>query len=350
MPQQPINNIGILMAHDSYYLLKKEDVQGFLDALSSKMSVYAPVKSEGQFNFSKLGKKQKIGLEGYINTEFPPKGLLMPEGETLVKYEGSTICEVFSSEKRAIFGIRPCDVHAILVLDRVMLGHGDIEEHYEARRKNTLILAMNCTEAGENCFCGSLGTDTLTEGFDLLFTDEGSHYHVEVGSAEGGRLIKASANLFSATSRKAKRPKLVFKKHIQTEGLEDAMKRAAKSSIWEKTAERCLSCGSCTAACPTCYCFSLPHHVDITKMDRGKITREADYCMLLRFSRVAGNNVFREHRADRLKQFFYHKLVYGKENEGKMHCVGCGRCITECMAHIDITEEAAKVMRKYGKR
>ena len=71
--------------------------------------------------------------------------------------------------------------------------------------------------------------------------------------------------------------------------------------------------------------------------------------MLLRYSRVAGGNVFREPRKERVKQFFFHKLVYGKENEGKFHCVGCGRCITECMARIDITEEVKKVRDEHAK-
>ena len=88
---------------------------------------------------------------------------------------------------------------------------------------------------------------------------------------------------------------------------------------------------------------------NLSLFKKGKVTKEADYCMLLRFSRVAGGNVFREQRKERVKQFFYHKLVYGKENEGMHHCVGCGRCITECMAKIDITKETARVREEYEK-
>jgi sulfhydrogenase subunit beta (sulfur reductase) len=345
----PTNYIGILMAQAGYYLLDMKDLQKFLDVTASKMTVYAPVKSGKGFNFSRLEGGRKIDLKGYTNTEFPPRGILMPEGETLLKYGGHAIREVFDDGKRVIFGIRPCDVHAITVLDKVMMGHGDIEEHYEAKRKNTLIVALKCIEAGENCFCESMGTHELTEDFDLLFTEAGSEYHVEVGSPEGAKLVKAAGKIFTRTPEKSANATPGCKKKIDTDGLNDMMKRAAKSRIWEDVARRCLSCASCTAVCPTCFCFSLKHEPDIADLKKGEIKREMDYCMLLRFSRVAGDFVFRQHRAERLKQFFYHKLVYGFENEGRMHCVGCGRCITECMAGIDITDEVARVRQKYGK-
>ncbi len=313
------------------------------------MTVFAPVRKGREFRFEKLKKKQKLDLNGYINTEFPPKSILMPEGEALVKYRKNTICEVFGDDKKAIFAIRPCDVHAMLLLDKVMMGHGDIEEHYEARRKNLIVIAMNCTEAGENCFCESMETDRLYGGFDLLFTENGNSYHVEAGSEEGRKIIDGSANLFRKSSGMSAKTKPGCTKKIDTAGLPELMKKAAKSSIWEDTAKRCLSCASCTFVCPTCYCFSLKHEPDVTDLKNGEVKREMDYCMLLRFSKVAGDYVFRQHRAERVKQFFYHKLVYGLENEGKSHCVGCGRCITECMAGIDITEEAAKVRKKYAK-
>ena len=86
------------------------------------------------------------------------------------------------------------------------------------------------------------------------------------------------------------------------------------------------------------------HVSDLSNLKKGKVTRGMQYCMLKDFTRISGDYVFRLHRTDRVKQFFFHKLLYGLENEGKSHCVGCGRCITECMAGIDITEEAKKVI------
>ncbi len=338
------------MSASIYYKLGKKDLQRFLDVVASKMEVFVPVKSGEGFNFLKMEKGQEVDISGYVNTEFPAKGIFMPDGETLVSYGNKSICEVFDDTRRAIFGIRPCDMHAIMVLDKAMLGHGDVEGHYKERRDNTLIIALECSKAGENCFCESMETDELREGFDLLFTENGKEYHVEVGSDKGMELVKAARSFFKKSGKMSATAEVGCKKVIDTLELPAVMKKAASSKIWKDVAERCLSCASCTAACPTCFCFSLKHEPDISDLRKGVVKREMDYCMLLRFSRVAGNVVFRQHRAERLKQFFYHKLVYGLENDGKQHCVGCGRCITECMAKIDITEEVAKVREKYGKK
>jgi ferredoxin len=61
-------------------------------------------------------------------------------------------------------------------------------------------------------------------------------------------------------------------------------------------------------------------------------------CFTRSYSAVSGGHVFREPVPDRLKQFVLHKLKYHKEKFGLQMCVGCGRCITVCLASIDITK------------
>jgi len=339
------------MRNDRFYSLKKSDLQKFIDHLTKRLTVFAPVPDGRSCNFRKLAHGQRVIIDHCTNTEFPPKNVFLTEGEVLLEYDkGGRVSEREPGVRAAIFGIRPCDVHALLVLDKVMLGHDRVEPHYKKRRDNTLIIAVNCTRAGENCFCESMGTSGLEEGFDLLLTDQGNHFHVEAGSGRGEKLVSGNRKLFTSARKEAKRPKLEYKKMIDTKNLPGIMMKMFNSGVWEDVAKRCVSCASCTFSCPTCYCFNLVHDADIGDLDKGKVVREMDYCMLPRFSRVAGNVVFREPRTERVKQFFYHKLVYGKRRDGKFHCVGCGRCITECMAHIDITEEARKVRDVYEKR
>lgn len=333
------------MAGTKFYLMKKSDFAGFIDSLLKEFAVFAPAKRKGEWNFERVESGGEIVLEGYVNTEFPPKRFLLPEGEVLFEYgKGGEVKAKTEKEKAVIFGVRPCDTHGFVVLDRVMLSE-PADMHYKARRDSTLVLALNCEKAGENCFCGSMGTDRA-EGFDLLFTDQGKEYHVEVGSDRGFELVRKS-RLFRATDKEAERKELAFKKKIETENLTEIMKGSFGSRIWDSISERCLSCASCTSVCPTCYCFNLPHLSSLE--NGGKIVREWSYCMLKPFTKVAGDLYFRESRIERVKQFFYHKLVYGKENQGKFHCVGCGRCITECPTHINITEEAEKVRKEYEK-
>ena len=335
------------MAEAGFYLIKKQDFPGFIDALLKQFKIFAPVQANGEHNFAEIKTSKEIDLHGYLNTEFPPKKFFIREAEILMEYQkGGKISEKKAREKSVIFGVRPCDTHGLDVLDRVLLSwHTDV--YYRKRRDNTLIFALNCSRADENCFCESMDTREAT-GFDLLFTDHGGEFHVEVGS-EKGKAIIARSKLFRKTGQRVKRAKLEFRKKIRTENLEAAMTASFGNKFWEETAKHCLSCGSCTSVCPTCYCFDISHQ---GSMDRssGKIVRMQNYCMLKPFTRVAGGACTRDSRTERVKQFFYHKLLYGKQTQDKFHCVGCGRCIKECMTHIDITEEAKKARDEYDYR
>ena len=57
--------------------------------------------------------------------------------------------------KLAFFGVRPCDLRAIQIQDQVLRRDGS---RYAARRDAAFIIAVNCTEPGETCFCTSMGT------------------------------------------------------------------------------------------------------------------------------------------------------------------------------------------------
>jgi heterodisulfide reductase subunit C len=338
------------MEEGRFYTVSKPDLARLLGRLAKEMDVHVPVRNGKTHDYGLLKPGQAPDLEGYSNTQFPPRSILLPEGETLLEYDARGMRESLPQRKALIFGIRPCDVHALLVLDRVMLGHEYFETHYKARRENTLVFALACLEPGENCFCDSMGTRELVEGFDLLFTDRGDSYHVEAGSERGEAFIEGNKRVFMPTTEKVDAKVSRCRKSMDTSGLPEIMEKTRDSNVWKDLAKRCLSCASCTFSCPTCYCFSLVHDTGISDLKKGRVKRELDYCMLLRYSRIAGGAVFREDRAARIRQFFMHKLLYGKTNEGLFHCVGCGRCITECMAKIDITEEAGKLRKEYVRK
>lgn len=336
------------MSESKFYLIKKDDLPKFIDSVLKSHKVFAPVREDKDFNFKEVRSGKDIKLGGYVNTELPPKRFLIPDKEVMLEFEkGGKLKLRTEMEKKVIFGIRPCDTHGFMVLDKVMLSD-PIDVHYKTRRDSILLFALNCKEAGENCFCESMETDKA-EGFDLLFTKQGKGYHVEIGSDRGFEIIKKS-RFFRNTEKEAEKAKIVYRKKIKTENLPEIMKDRFESKIWDSVSERCLSCASCTSVCPTCYCFDVSHFNSIENPGSGEVVREWNYCMLKPFTKVAGDMFFRESRTERVKQFFYHKLVYGKENQGKYHCVGCGRCITECMTKIDITEEVEKIREEHEKR
>ncbi|MCK5022843.1 MAG: 4Fe-4S dicluster domain-containing protein [Candidatus Aenigmarchaeota archaeon] len=335
------------MVKEAFYLIRKSDFPKFIDSLVKKTAFIAPVLKKGEWNYKKIDTARDLNITGFTNTEFPPKKFLIPEGHVIAEYDNGKLKKGKDGSDIILFGMRPCDVHGILVLDKVMLSGEFTDDCYNKKRNSITIFALNCSTAGENCFCDSMETCEVNEGYDLLFTEQGNNYHVQVGSPKGKKFI--SSALFKKTSSKAKKTRLKFKKKLNTENLPEIMKASFESKIWEDTSKKCLSCASCTSICPTCYCFDILHENSEEK-GKGKIVRDSNYCMLKPFTKVAGNVISRKSRTERLKQFFYHKLVYGKENQGKYHCVGCGRCITECMTKIDITEEVKKIRNEYAKR
>ena len=60
--------------------------------------------------------------------------------------------------KMAFIGVRSCELHAIAIQDKVMMGGPYVDPHYAARRKNIFVIAVNCIVAGGTCFCVSMGT------------------------------------------------------------------------------------------------------------------------------------------------------------------------------------------------
>ena len=63
-----------------------------------------------------------------------------------------------------------------------------------------------------------------------------------------------------------------------------------------------------------------------------------DSCVFSDYNQNAGGHNARPTKLERLRNRYLHKLSYFNERHGMNLCVGCGRCIGKCPAHLDITE------------
>jgi sulfhydrogenase subunit beta (sulfur reductase) len=250
--------------------------------------------------------------------------------------------------KYAFVGVRSCELAAISIQDRILLEGIYQDPHYRDRREQVFILAVNCSEPGETCFCSSMGTGPrCRSGFDLALTELSDAFLLEVGSEVGAEILSgcawrpAGAFEMDQASRIMTLAKAEMGRMLDTNDLPDLLYDNLDSPRWEAIAQRCLSCTNCTLVCPTCFCVDVQDLSDLSGQHTER-RRKWDSCFSTDFSYVHGGNS-RPTIRSRYRQWLTHKLASWVDQFGQLGCVGCGRCITWCPVGIDLTEEIAAI-------
>nr|WP_197054478.1 4Fe-4S dicluster domain-containing protein [Nitrosococcus oceani] len=258
----------------------------------------------------------------------------------------------------AFIGVRACELHAIQIQDKVFMGGTYQDPVYAGAREDNFIVAVNCGQAGKTCFCTSMNTGPkVGAGYDLALTEiigSDTHYFVaEAGSDKGIEIlaetpfrpaVKADMDAASACTDKARAE---MGRTIDISDIKDLLYRNYDNRHWDELEKRCLACGNCTMACPTCFCSKVEDKSDLTG-DHAERWRSWDSCFTMDFSYIHGGSA-RPTIRSRYRQWLVHKLAAWIDQFGSSGCVGCGRCITWCPVGIDLTEEV-KAIRESEKK
>lgn len=333
------------------YKLKKEELANFVNALKAEGEVIGPKSNGVEIAYLPVEDGSEVDL-----SKIPldsPKNYVFPITERVLEVEGSNIRALLGSSKRVFFGIRPCDVAAFRCLRAFFEDYakeGKISDPLVMSKLNGLtIVAYNCPEPKEHCFCAAMGTGPIATGnFDLALSDLGDSYLVESGNLNGEEILR-KLSLPTATFEDMERKvevkrRCVEKMNVQfsIEGVENTVLKRV-DAVAEKYGKKCIACGGCNFFCPTCSCFNVSDVVD------GEVIRREqfwDSCLYRGFTWLAGGVFERASIGSRMKQRILRKLLYTKEHFNAYSCTGCGRCSQVCPSYIYMEDMIGDILAR----
>jgi ferredoxin len=340
--------------------LAKKDLGQAAKKLQAAYKVFAPVKERDFHNFRLLGEGKEPDFD-FANTRLSAKHIVYPQSEKMMRASLDPSQEnhhIYKEEEkdyspRAILGIRPCDAKAYDLV-RLNFDTPDYKDPYWTKSYDALTrVGLACTSPCATCFCTTAGTGPHDEsGLDILLVEDGDSLLAKIITEKGqslaqkaGWTAEAPEDAATVLEKAKETAQAAVTAKIETDRIPQKKTVAIyESNIWDDLAFACINCGTCTYLCPTCWCFDIQDEVSNKQTIRIK---SWDSCMFPLFTIHGTGHNPRPNKVSRVRQRFLHKLKYYPEKYGiGIHCVGCGRCITQCPVNIDI-RHAAKLMNEF---
>ena len=321
------------------------NLKNMLDALAKDMNVYVPKKTSEHYIFSIYDPNASTPVEfNDIRTCEPVKEFLFPVREPAAVYPSPS--QPDEIRPFAVFGLKECDLRSIEILDKVFIEDDFVDPLYTARREKMFIIASDCTEPGETCFCNIFGSSGHPQaGFDLNVAKIKDGFIIESGSQKGRDFLAANSTLFADAPHAAVKERDENRRKTLDQlaknnadlkfdaSLKEIVEDIDDTEIYDEAAETCIECQACTRVCPTCHCFYL---YDTSQKDYFAKMKMWDSCMRMAYAAVAGGENPRKVLGDRMHHRMLHKFVYFLERYGLDMCVGCGRCVDADAGGMDI--------------
>ncbi|MBE0503922.1 MAG: 4Fe-4S dicluster domain-containing protein [Desulfuromonadales bacterium] len=295
----------------------------FVKSLQPAWTVIGPVVgADGVCRLQKLS--EGAGDSCSCLPLIPLKKFLLPPVELLWRQSEESPTAAPAPAKIAVIDVAPCDLYALAYLDQTYVE----DSLYLGRRRHLLLVGRECSPLSQ-CHCSP---QAVPPAYDLFFSGD----KVWCGSERGEKVLQDFSGVVKSRGDE------VLPKEYWAGQAELPTKIAARflqsvdNPLWAEEASRCLSCGACSAVCPTCACYDVVDAVSLS----GEITRQRvwDNCFFRDHGLVAGGHNFRPERTSRLRFRFEHKYLGFGEQRGMISCVGCGRCQQVCPVGINLAQ------------
>jgi ferredoxin len=319
--------------------IAKQEWDANLSQLLSNYRIYAPIKNGSGCDYQEINSEL---IPGVVYNEPKP---VTPLKKFFLPVMENVTAEAAISKLTLIMGAPNCDVEALGILDQIYLDRAFPDEVYRKRRENTTILCTDCLSINDNCHCTSYGIEprgnmksdlsVIRMNGDMIlsvYTKKGEEFlhsmNINGAPEPGPEMVDLLEN---------KSQEVVGQLAHQNPGLPDyqltgELVSHAGEKVWEKYSSDCVSCGACSAICPTCSCFLLVDRPGFEKV------RQLDTCQYPGFERVAGGEDPLKELAERFRNRYMCKYVWKPEQYQERACTGCGRCIDCCIGQINKNE------------
>jgi ferredoxin len=304
--------------------------------LSGKFRIYAPISQWGTSDYQVIDATNATSiLYNHPRPSTPLKTFYLPVRENVTSDE--------HTPETIILGVPNCDIQAMPLLDTIYMDEVFNDPYYRNKRASTYIIGTDCFEVADHCHCISYGIKPIAgDHCDINLAVLGDGVILKPMSEKGLKLVGLIEQFLEEEAPGSQLEQwLEDRQHATTDKLKDTNADVpdyastgqlildSDPKIWDEYAENCVSCGACTASCPTCTCFLLSDKPGFEKI------RNQDACQYPGFEKVAaGEDPLRELQK-RFKNRYLCKYVWKSSRFNEQACTGCGRCIDGCIGNID---------------
>lgn len=306
--------------------MQRSAVDKFIKGLKKEFQVFGPLQKDGDVYIEPIDEPEKIVWDNIL-PYYSAKNFFVPQCEVMFRYNQNHLKkETTIAPKNAVI-INIMDLKALPLYDLVF--KNDI--YYQARRESTLVIGYgkNPNEAylehvPFDIFVGKLARDEFK-----LFS----------GSEKGRTLLKTLKE--PAPHIKYAGPEIDNDRFAQ---IHEKMKRHHNPAVWEELGKKCIECGKCTVACPTCFCFKIDDQPSL-KSGLGERKRSLDSCFYDEFSLMAGGAKSLKTTAQKINFWYTHKFIRIPEQyKAYLGCYECMRCFKVCPVGINIQETFQRIL------